>query len=187
MSIRTSTILVAVVIVAAACGGSGNGGTQASGTTGATSPSSPSTASPTTPPAQGSGSGACARVTQDEAATALGSQVPAGIDTTAALPVQGAGSIDAQYCSYGSEVLVARFDLGSAGAALFAAYKQSLSSESDFKEVSGVGDEAFFAKGQLAVRQGGTGLIIDVGQNTGSVTGEQEKEQGLAMIALGRL
>lgn len=82
---------------------------------------------------------------------------------------------------------MARFDLGSAGAALFAAYKQSLSSESDFKEVNGVGDEAFFAKGQLAVRQGGTGLIIDVGQNTGSVTGEQEKEQGLAMIALGRV
>jgi hypothetical protein len=97
------------------------------------------------------------------------------------------GSIEAKYCMYGSEVALARFDLGSAGESLFAQYKQSLTSESDFEEVSGVGDEAFFAKGQLAVRQGDTGLIVDVGQNTGSIPGEQEKEKSLAVAALGRL
>lgn len=181
-----STILLSIVMAATACSGSGNGDTQSGGTPSTTIPSVQTTDSATTP-APPTGSGACALITQDEAAAALGTAVPPGAETTASIPVTGAGSIDAQYCSFGSEVLVARFDLGSAGASLFAAYQQSLSSESDYKTLSGVGDEAFFAKGQLAIRKGSSGLIIDVGQNTGSVAGEQEKEQALAAAALGRI
>jgi len=54
-------------------------------------------------------------------------------------------------------------------------------------QVSGVGDEAFFAKGRLSIRQGSTGLTVDVGQNTGQTANEQEKEMAPAAIALGRL
>jgi hypothetical protein len=99
----------------------------------------------------------------------------------------GGTSIEEQLCLFGSEVLVARLDLGSAAPDLFAQYRASLESESDFEQVSGVGEEAFFAKGQLALRQGDTGLIVDVGQNLGTTPGEQEKEKALAAIALGRL
>jgi hypothetical protein len=113
--------------------------------------------------------------------------VPAGTSSTATIPIGGVGPVEAQYCSYGSDVFLASFDLGSAGSTIFGQYRQSLSSESDYQEVSGVGDEAFFAKGQLALRQGDTGLIVDVGQNTGSVPGEQEKEKSLAAAALARL
>ncbi len=182
--------LLAVIMAGTACGGSDNGGSTQAGRAsdaGSNPTQVPATPAPATTPAQGSGSGACALLTQDEAASALGMPVPAGRDTSASFPVAGVGSIDAQYCSYGSEVLVARFDLGGVGASLFAQYRQSLTSESDFQLVGGVGDEAFFAKGQLAVRQGDTGLIVDVGQNTGSVPGEQEKEKSLVAAALGRL
>lgn len=182
------TTLLAVAMAGTACGGSDNGGsTQAGGASGAGGSSVPATTAPTTTPAPVGGSGACSLITQDEATAALGTPVPTGSETTASIPVEGMGSIEAKYCMYGSEVALARFDLGSAGESLFAQYKQSLTSESDFEEVSGVGDEAFFAKGQLAVRQGDTGLIVDVGQNTGSIPGEQEKEKSLAMAALGRL
>jgi hypothetical protein len=180
--------LLVVAMAGAACGGSdGGGSTQAGGPSAAGSTSAPASSATVSTPPQVTGSGACALITQDEAASALGASVPTGSDTTASIPVTGVGSIEADYCSYGSEVLIARFDLGSAGAALFSQYRQSLSAESDFQVVGGVGDEAFFAKGQLAIRHGDTGLIVDVGQNTGSVSGEQEKEQTLGVAAVGRL
>jgi hypothetical protein len=191
-----SATLLAVALAGTACGGSGNGGsTQAGGASGTGSPSVPATPAATTTPAPATttappqviGTGACTLVTQDEAAAALGMPVPAGSATTASFPIEGVGTIQAEYCSFGSEVLLARFDLGSAGSTLFATYRQSLTSESDYQEVSGVGDEAFFAKGQLAVRQSDTGLIVDVGQNTGSISGEQEREKSLALAALARL
>jgi hypothetical protein len=53
--------------------------------------------------------------------------------------------------------------------------------------VAGVGDEAFAAKGQLAVRKGQTGLIIDVGQARGGGDKELQAEKTLAVLALGRL
>jgi hypothetical protein len=167
-----------LVLGAAACGGSGS-------PNGAESPGVPTTASPTAPVVV-SGSGPCALVTQDEATQVFGSTVPPSSRRSVSFSVGGT-TIEEQVCFFGSEVIVARFDLGSAASGLFAQYRDSLSSESDFEQVSGVGDEAFFAKGQLNLRQGGTGLIVDVGQNTGQTSDEQAKEKALAAIALGRL
>lgn len=102
------------------------------------------------------------------------------------LPLQGR-LMKAQYCLFGSEVLVARFELGSGGPALFGQYRQSLAAKSDYQNVAGVGDEAFLAKGQLAVRKGNTGLIVDVGQARGGGAKELNAEKALAALALGRL
>ena len=63
----------------------------------------------------------------------------------------GNRSIKAKYCFYGSEVIIARFDLGSSASSLFTQYRQSLTSKDDYKNLSGVGDDAFHAKGQIAV------------------------------------
>ncbi|MEO8423406.1 MAG: hypothetical protein ABI595_05775 [Actinomycetota bacterium] len=183
---QLSIMLLAVAIAATACGGSGDDGSGQVNAGASDGPSSAASISPSAA-AQAAGTGACALITQEEAASAAGMDVPSGKNSTASVSIAGAGSIESQTCLYGSEVLVGRFDLGSAGATLFAAYRDSLTSESDFEVVTGLGDEAFFAKGQLAVRQGDIGLIMDVGQNTGTTSGEQEEEQGLAVIALGRL
>src|SRR4029079_2996400 len=102
------------------------------------------------------------------------------------LPMQGQ-AIQAQYCLYGSEVLVARFDLGSACEALCGQYRKSLASGSDYQSVDKVGDEAFAAKGQLAARKGHTGLIVDVGQARGGGAPELEAEKVLAGLAIGRM
>lgn len=196
MRVRLMGVIVAVLAVgSAACGGSdgGEGSTEAGGSPGVPAATSSATSSATTsattsatPPAEVNGSGACALVTQDEAAEVLGSSVPPASESTFSIPLGGT-SLEEQLCLFGSEVLVARLDLGSAAPALFAQYRASLESESDFEQASDVGDEAFFAKGQLALRQGETGLIVDIGQNTGSTPGEQEKEKALAAIALGHL
>jgi hypothetical protein len=131
-------------------------------------------------------SGACGLVTRQQAAAALGAAVPAGVEKTADLPLQG-GSVKAQYCFYGSEVLIARFDLGKTAPTLFKQYRESLESKSDYETVTGVGDDAFHAKGQIAVRKGQTGLIIDVGQNRGGGAAELRKEKGLAALAVAHL
>lgn len=181
--------LFLVAVGTAACGGS----TKAGGSGGG-SPTIPVSTPPTTllPSPSGTpvvigGSGPCALVTQDEAANVVGAPVPPSSERSFLLPLNGVGSIKERVCTFGSEVLVAELDLGSGAPVLFAQYRSSLSSESDFKTVSGLGDEAFFAKGQLAVRKGGTGLIVDVGQNTGTTSNEAAKEQALATIALGRI
>ena len=175
----TGLILAALVVGGAACGDSTP--TKSGG-----SPEAPAVTSSATTPVVIMGSGPCSLVTQDEAAEVYGSPVPASTERSFSFPV-GDASLDEQVCMFGSEVLLARIDMGSAASTLFAQYKASLQGESDFEEVSGVGEEAFFAKGQLNVRQGNTGLIVDIGQNTGSVPGEQDKEKALAAIALGRL
>ena len=131
-------------------------------------------------------SGACQLVTRAEAATALGASVPEGTEKVINLPMQGA-SIEAQYCLYGTEVIVARFDLGAGAQSVFGQYRQSLVSEPGYQSVDGVGDEAFIAKGQLAARKGQTGLIIDVGQARGGGAKEVAAEKALAAHALGRI
>jgi hypothetical protein len=131
-------------------------------------------------------SGACGLITREEAATALGAPVPAGIEKTMNVPMEGA-TIEAQYCFYGGEVIVARFQLGKGAEAVFGQYRQSLASESGYQPVSGVGDEAFAAKGQLAARKGETGLIVDVGQARGGGARELEAEKVLAAHAIGRI
>ncbi len=71
---------------------------------------------------------------------------------------------------------------------MFNDYRKSLASEKDYLSVSGVGDEAFRAKGQLAIRKGQSGLIIDVGQNRGNGgAAELRKEKELAAFAVGRM
>lgn len=130
--------------------------------------------------------GACELITREEAATALGVAVPAGTEQAMDLPMQGA-TIKWRYGFYGSEVLVARMELGSGGASLFGKYRQSLAAQSGYQNVTGVGDEAFAAKGQLAVRKGAVGLIIDVGQNRGGGPKELQAERSLATLALGRI
>jgi hypothetical protein len=142
-------------------------------------------AAPPSPPAT-EAPGACTLITRGEAAAALGAPVPAGTEKAMSLPMQGQ-AIEAQYCFYGSEVLVARFELGSGAEALFGQYRQSLASEPGYQSVDGVGDEAFAAKGQLATRKGQTGFIVDVGQARGGGAPELEAEKVLAGHAIGRM
>ena len=126
----------------------------------------------------------CTLVTRTEAAAALGAPVPAGTEKT--VPMQGNG-IKVDYCFYGTEVVIAQFALGSGAQGVFGQYRQSLATQSNYADVKGLGDEAFVAKGQLAVRKGQTGLIIDVGQARGGGAKELKAEKGLAVLALGRM
>lgn len=130
--------------------------------------------------------GVCGLVTRQEAAAALGAPVPAGREKTMDVPMLGR-TMKAQFCLYGTEVSYARYDLGDEASELFGKYRQSLVSDSDYQSVKGVGDEAFFAKGQLAMRKGRTSLIIDVGQARGGGAKERAAEKSLALLALGRI
>lgn len=132
-----------------------------------------------------SASGVCALVTRQEAAAALGAAVPAGSEKVWDFALQS-GSIKARSCFYGSEVSITRFDLGTDARGLFGQYRQSLVSKSDYQNVKGVGDEAFLAKGQLALRKGESGFIVDVGQARGGGAKELQAEKSLATLALGR-
>lgn len=127
----------------------------------------------------------CALVTRDEAAAALGAPVPAGVAKSMPWVVDGR-SLPADYCLYGAEVIVARVALGSDAAALFSQYRNSLATRDDYGPVSGLADEAFTAKGQLAVRRGTVGLIVDVGQARGGGVAERAAEKRLAQNALRR-
>ena len=131
-------------------------------------------------------SGACELVTRTEAAAALGAPVPAGSEKPMDFPLDGS-VIKMEICFYGSEVLIARYSLGSGAPALFARYRQSLSTQDGYQNVNGVGDEAFAAKGQLYVRKGQTGVNIDVGQTRGGGAKELQAEKGLAALAVSRL
>ena len=134
-------------------------------------------------------SGVCGLITRQEAATALGAPVPAGTEKAMDVPMPG-GLIKWQACFYGTEVSVGRYELGSGAPQLFGKYRQSLASQPDltgYQNVNGIGDEAFAAKGQLAVRKGQTGLIIDVGQARGGGAKELQAEKTLAALAVGRL
>ena len=131
-------------------------------------------------------SGACALITRGEAASAVGAPVPAGTEKIWDFPLQGR-TVKAEYCGFGSKVSVARFSLGSGAPALFGQYRQSLAGQDGYQNVKGVGDEAFAAKGQLSVRVGQTGLIIDVGQARGGGAKELRAEKGLAVKAVSRL
>ncbi len=131
--------------------------------------------------------GACSLITRQEAAAALGAAVPVGAEKLADVPLKGGGSIKAQYCFYGSEVVLARFVLGPSAKALFNDYRKSLASEDDYRAQAGIGDEAFRAKGQIAIRKGQQGVIIDVGQNRGGGAAELKKERSLALLAVARM
>ena len=155
----------------------------------ATAPAAlPSAAPAAASPAYGDGAeGACDLVTRAEAAKVVGAAVPAGVERNLAVPVHGAGQLKAQFCQFGTDVLLARFALGFGGRSTFSKYRKSLGTAAGYRDVAGVGDEAFTAKGRLNVRRGSTGLIIDVGQNRGRVSSELAAEKALASMALGRL
>ena len=99
----------------------------------------------------------------------------------------GSAIVKMDVCLFGSEVLVARYDLGSGAQAFFAKYRQSLAKSDGYQSVDDVGDEAFAAKGQLYVRKGQVGVNVDVGQARGGGAKELKAEKGLAILALGRL
>lgn len=132
-------------------------------------------------------SGSCSLITRQEAAAALGAPVPAATEKLGDVPLKGGGSIKAQYCLFGSEVLIARFDLGPSAVSLFNGYRKSLQSEDDYLVLTGVGDEAFRAKGQIAIRKGQSGLIVDIGQHRGGGAAELKKEKALGVLAIGRM
>ena len=129
--------------------------------------------------------GACDLVTRAEAAKALGAAVPAGVEKNVTMPA--AGGAKGLICQFGPEVMLARFALGSSGRATFGKYRKSLGSATGYHDVRGLGDEAFTAKGQLNVRRGNTGLIIDVGQNRRVLKNELAAERSLAAAAIARL
>ncbi|HWC15346.1 MAG TPA: hypothetical protein VG929_12255 [Actinomycetota bacterium] len=116
--------------------------------------------------------GACKYVTVAEASQLAASPVKPGVNTR--LPN---GPVTFESCDYIFEpgnapaVTVAVADLGADGAALFRKFSQSKTSESAYQEVSGVGDDAFFAGQNLYVRDGDTGLILYVGRSTGDPEG----------------
>jgi hypothetical protein len=145
---------------------------------------------PSTPPSAAYGDGdeaACDLLTRSEASRALGATVAAGIEKTMTLPIRGAGALRAQYCLFGSDLILGRVALGTSGRVTFGQYRRSLAGTAGFHEVSGIGDEAFSARGQLNVRRGNTTLIIDVGQNRGTVPNDLAAERSLAAMAMPRL
>jgi hypothetical protein len=138
-------------------------------------------------------SGTCGLITQQEAATAFGSPVPAGAEKPMNFPVEGV-LIKAQSCFYGSVVVVARYELGSGAQALFGKYRQEFASKSDstdYQTVNGIGDEAFTAKGQLHIRKGQIGLLVGITlgdrQNVRIAAKALQAEKTLAALALGRM
>jgi hypothetical protein len=111
------------------------------------------------------GKGACKYVTTAQATALAGSPVKPGVAKS--LP---SGPVTFNYCDYifdpgnAPGVTVAIADLHGNGAALFAQFRASEQGQSDYQEVSGVGDEAFYSNGNVNVRKGDTGLIVYVGR-----------------------
>jgi len=129
----------------------------------------------------------CDLVTRQEAAAAAGGAVPAGRAQVMDLPAPGR-AVHTEICMYGGKVMVTRFTLGAGAAAFFRQYQQEKAQKyDDMVSVSGVGDEAFSAGGQLTVRKGGLALAVDVNQNLGGGAPERAAEKRLALLAIGRL
>ncbi len=128
----------------------------------------------------------CNLMTRQEAATALGASVPAGRGNVMTMPLLGR-QVQGEHCAYGTEVSYFRYALGADAARLFAQYRQSLTGDEGYQSLSGIGDEAFHAKGQIAFRKGQAALIVDVGQNRGGGARELAAEKRLAMLMAGRL
>jgi hypothetical protein len=188
------TVLAAVAATGMLAGCSSSGSPTAAtsqpassaATSAAATSAPPSSTAPSTSTAI-PGTGACKYVTTDQASALAGSPVKAGVSRSLT-----SGPVPFEYCDYifdpgnapGVSVAVAK--LGSNGAALYAQYRASKQSESDFQDVAGVGDEAFYASGDLNVRKGGTGLILFVGRINSSPRGAGAipDEKQLAAIVL---
>jgi hypothetical protein len=87
-------------------------------------------------------------------------------------------------------VNVAVADMAGHGPTYFAQFRAAQKQSSlYYKVVDGVGDEAFFANGNLNIRKGNTGLILFAGRNSGyrcNLAGLPE-EKPLAAVVLGQL
>lgn len=175
MTSRHKVPVMAAVVLALTAGLGGCGGKKSgtvaggSSTTPASAPaSSPAATAPATKgQGGGGGPGACHLISTAEAAQLAKTAVQPGVEKS--LPA--APGITASYCTYA-------FQPGNAPAVLIAVYKaapsvlaqarQADASESDFQEVSGVGDEAHqCCGGNLKVRVGDTGLVLSIGQRNG--------------------
>ena len=182
------------VVVTAGCGGGDDAVDSASATTAAGSPSTAVTSpAVTSPPSATVGQGACKYVSTAQAAALVTSPVKPGVPSS--LTQQ---SVTFDYCTYTLDpgnapgVLIAVADIPGDGATGFAAFKQDQAQKSDFQDVAGVGDEAYFAGENLYVRQGNTGLILFVSQgnrNNGYPrgTGGIPDEKALAALILPQL
>lgn len=166
-------------------GCSGSSSPKAEPTTG-TTPSVPiTTASP-----GASGTGACKYVSKEQASALAGSSVKAGRAESSST-----GGIPFQYCHYVFDpgnapgVVVGVADLGANANTLYAQFRASKQSGSDYQIVSGVGDEAFFAGQNLYIRKGSKGVIVFVGRNNGSPRGLAglPDEKALAALVLAKL
>lgn len=172
-TVRTLGVLtVAVVLggVLAGCTSSGSPDTEPTASTSQAPPSTTAVTSST--PAETSsstpapvGEGACKYVTTEQAAALAHAAVKPGVSRS--LP---SGPVTFEYCDYifdpgnAPAVTVAVADLNGNGPSLFAQFRASEQSQSDFQDVSGVGDEAFYSNGNINVLVGDTGLILYVGR-----------------------
>lgn len=130
--------------------------------------SSAPTASVSSPPVVAAGRGACKYLTTTQASRLAGSAVKPGV-----VQSLSQGPVTFSLCTYTFDpgnspgVNVAVADLAGKGPAYFAQFRAQQQSSSYYKVVNGVGDEAFFANGNLNIRKGNTGLILFVGRNSG--------------------
>jgi hypothetical protein len=144
----------------------------------------------TAPSSATTGTGACKYVTTAEASALATSAVKPGVSRSLT-----SGPVPFEYCDFifdpgnAPGVTIGVADLTGNGPALFEQFRQSEMSGTDYQEVSGVGDEAFFAGTNLNVRQGDTGLILFVGRATGypRLADAIPDEKALAALILPRL
>lgn len=201
MTSRHKFLAVAAMVLALVAGAGGCGG-QESGTAGggggpSTTPASaPANTAPTTtapaatvPTAQGGGgaSGACGLISTAEAAQMAKTAVQPGVERS----FPAAPGVNASLCMYSFQpgnapaVLIAV----AKGQTVFEQMRQADASESDFEEVSGIGDAAYrCCGGNLKVRHGDTALTLSMGQKNG-VPGDTpiDDVKRLAALVISRL
>jgi hypothetical protein len=194
--VGVGAIAVVAVLATAGCGGDSKTTTTAGGsaTTVAGAPAATPTTSAgsavTAAPSAATGTGACKYVSTAQASALATSPVKAGEPSS-----QTDQGVTFNYCKYifdpgnAPGVLVATVDLGQAGPGGFASFKQEKASGSDFQDVAGIGDEAYFSGENLYVRQGNTGMILFVGRNDGYPRGTDgiPDEKALAAIIIAQL
>lgn len=119
------------------------------------------------------GNGACSYLTVAQASQLAGSPVKAGVERHAQVD-----PITFAYCDYifdpgnAPGVSVAVADLPGDPESLFQQFRaEKQGSDSDFQDVPGVGDAAFYADQNLNILLGDKGVVIYVGRATGSPRG----------------
>src|SRR5215210_1751548 len=141
---RTLMAVIAIAVLASACGGSDESSTAttASGSVGTSSTAAPgSSVATTSAPSASAGPGACKYVTTPEASALAASAVKPGVTRSL-----NSGPVTFEYCDYifdpgnAPGVTVAVADLGSSGPSLFDQFRQSKATADEFQAVPGIGD-----------------------------------------------